>query len=87
MSSTDDDTEDDSPSLLPLGEPEYRDVEAAAALLARYSREAPLTEAGMRSFLMMVKDPQAVLARVQELNAATKPRRESGEDPKEPPTG
>jgi len=87
MSSTDDDdAEDDSPSLLPLGEPEYRDVEAAAALLVRYGREAPLTEPGMRSFLMMVKDPQAVLARAQVLNAATKPIRES-EDPKEPPTG
>lgn len=87
MSLADDDTDDDTPSLLPLGEPEYKDVDAAAALLVRYSREAPLTETGMRSFLMMLKDPQAVLARAQELNAATKPIRESGEDPKEPPTG
>lgn len=53
--------------LLPLGEPEYEDVNAAARLLIRYGKESPLSAAGMRSFLMMVKDQKAVLARAQQL--------------------
>lgn len=53
----------------PLGEPSPDDVEAAAALLVRYGREAPLDEDKMAMFLQMVEDPDAVLKRSRELSA------------------
>lgn len=51
----------------PLGEPPFDDVEAAASLLVRYTREAPLNEDEMASFMQMVADPDAVIARAREL--------------------
>lgn len=54
---------------LPLGEPPFEDVEAAAALFVRYGREAPLDEDAARMFMRMVADPEAVLARARELEA------------------
>ncbi len=51
----------------PLGEPPADDVEAAARLLVRYGREAPLNQDDSRMFLRMVDDPEAVLRRAREL--------------------
>jgi hypothetical protein len=53
-----------------LGEPPHDDVDAAAALLARYGREAPLSQDEMDSFMMMVAEPEKVLERARELEAA-----------------
>jgi hypothetical protein len=53
----------------PLGEPPLDDVEAAAALLVRYGREAPLDEDEARMFVRMVSDPEAVLKRARQLEA------------------
>jgi hypothetical protein len=54
----------------PLGEPSREDVDAAAALLVRYRREAPLSDDHAAMFLQMVDDPAAVTARANELEAA-----------------
>lgn len=54
----------------PLGEPVYDDVDAAARLLLRYRREAPLDEDKLAMFLQMVEQPKAVLARAAELESA-----------------
>jgi hypothetical protein len=55
----------------PLGEPAHDDVEAAAALLVRYGREAPLDEDKTAMFLQMCAEPEKVLRRARELQAAT----------------
>lgn len=56
-----------------FGEPPFDDVEAAAQLLARYDREAPLTSDYMRVFLRMVKEPRAVVARARQIRELEQP--------------
>jgi hypothetical protein len=63
----------------PLGEPPHEDVEAAATLLVRYGREAPLDEDQMAMFLQMVADPAAVLKRARELEAEGEPEAAAGQ--------
>lgn len=53
-----------------LGEPPRDDVEAAAALLVRYGREAPLSKDYMAVFLQMCEEPGKVLERARELETA-----------------
>ncbi len=52
---------------LPLGEPPRNDVEAAARLLVRYRRESPLTPEGGEMFFMSLTDPDAVIARAEQI--------------------
>ncbi len=57
----------------PLGEPPHDDVEAAATLLVRYGREAPLTADDTASFMQLVANPRAVRKRARELANAVEP--------------
>jgi len=56
----------------PLGEPPYNDVEAAARLLLRYEREAPLNPDRGAMFLQMCAEPRAVIRRFEELGGTVK---------------
>ncbi|HEX5865101.1 MAG TPA: hypothetical protein VF014_12750 [Casimicrobiaceae bacterium] len=51
----------------PLGEPPYDDVEAAAKLLAEYQRQGLTGPEFGSMFFRMVADPDAVVARAEEL--------------------
>ena len=51
----------------PLGDPPHEDVEAAAALLVRYGREAPLSADELDRFCQLVANPRAVLDRARRL--------------------
>jgi hypothetical protein len=58
---------------LPLGEPPYEDVEAAAALLVRYGREAPLAADDLDRFCQLLANPRAVLTRARQLADRVEP--------------
>jgi hypothetical protein len=51
----------------PLGEPPREDVEAAAQLLLRYEREAPLDGDHAAMFVQMCMKPGEVIHRYREL--------------------
>lgn len=57
--------------MLYLGEPDFDDVESAARLLVRYRREGGLTPDAAHMFFMMCGDPDAVVARANELAPET----------------
>jgi hypothetical protein len=50
-----------------LGDPPHEDVEAAAALLVRYGREAPLSADELDRFCQLLANPRAVLDRARRL--------------------
>lgn len=57
---------------LPLGEPPYDDVEAAAKLLAEYQRKGLTGPEFGSMFYRMVADPDAVIARADELTRTSR---------------
>jgi hypothetical protein len=56
-----------------FGEPPYEDVEAAAALLVRYGREAPLAADDLDRFCQLLANPRAVLTRARQLADRVEP--------------
>lgn len=53
-----------------LGEPDFDDVESAAALWVRYLADGEPSRETSEMFFMMVERPQAVRTRAEELRAA-----------------
>jgi hypothetical protein len=57
----------------PFGDPPHEDVEAAATLLVRYGREAPLSADELDRFCQLLANPRAVLNRARQLANAVEP--------------
>lgn len=54
-----------------LGEPDRDDVDASAALWNEYRKDGAPERETFQMFMMMVADPEAVMARATELRAAS----------------